>query len=288
MAKILITTTSFQDTPGKHHPILEKAGFEIERARGPLPEAEMLKLVGGFDAILCGDDAFTRPVLQKCLPRMKVLAKYGIGVDKIDLAAATDLKIPVTFCPGVNHVTVAEHTFGLMLAMTKNIPAQNEIVRGGGWKRSTGRELAGKTLGILGLGRIGKEVAKRARAFGMKLVAFDLYWDESFAKEHGVELLPCRDRAQDRLQQSVVAAGEVGQDVLVRPAFYFAGSLPYAGRGRPGKRKHLSPALGEHGGHGLHPRREGPCRHLTPPAPYASAPGAPGHAARAGAGTRPG
>src|ERR1043166_10245542 len=106
--RILITTTSFQDTPGKHHEILANSGFEIERARGPLPVAEMLKLVGAFDAILCGDDAFTRPVLHKCLPRLKVLSKYGLGVDKVDLQAATELRIPVTFCPGVNHVTVGE------------------------------------------------------------------------------------------------------------------------------------------------------------------------------------
>src|SRR5205823_5274221 len=110
--RILITTTSFQDTPGRHHDLLPADQFEIDRARGPLPEAEILNLVGGHDAIICGDDAFTRTVLQKCLPRLKVLSKYGIGVDKIDLASATDLKIPVTFCPGVNHVTVAEHTFG--------------------------------------------------------------------------------------------------------------------------------------------------------------------------------
>lgn len=185
--KILVTTTSFQDTPGRHHGILENAGYEIDRARGPLPEAEILNLVGGLDGIICGDDAFTRAVLEKCLPRLKVLSKYGIGTDKIDLPAATDLKIPVTFCPGVNHVTVAEHTFGLLLSLTRQIPAQDAMVKSGGWKRSTGRELDGKTFGILGLGRIGKEVAKRAAAFGMTICAFDLYWDEAFAKQHGVE-----------------------------------------------------------------------------------------------------
>jgi D-3-phosphoglycerate dehydrogenase len=185
--RILITTTSFQDTPGRHHEILPADQFEIERARGPLPEAEILKLAGSHDAIICGDDAFTRPVLQKCLPRLRVLSKYGIGLDKIDLQAATDLKIPVTFCPGVNHVTVAEHTFGLLLALTRLIPHQDAIVKKGGWERLTGRELAGKTMGILGLGRIGKEVAKRALAFEMKVCAFDLAWDEAFTKQHPVE-----------------------------------------------------------------------------------------------------
>jgi D-3-phosphoglycerate dehydrogenase len=185
--RVLITTTSFQDTPGRHHDLLDPERFEIERARGPLPEPEILKLVCSHDAIICGDDAFTRPVLQKALPRLKVLAKYGIGVDKIDLQAATDLRIPVTYCPGVNHVTVAEHTFGLLLSLTRLIPQQDAVVKRGEWKRSTGRELAGKTMGILGLGRIGKEVAKRAAAFEMKVVAFDVYWDEAFAKQWGIE-----------------------------------------------------------------------------------------------------
>jgi D-3-phosphoglycerate dehydrogenase len=188
--RILITTTSFQDTPGRHHDLLTPDAFEIERARGPLPEAEILKLVGSHDAILCGDDAFTRPVLQKALPRLKVLSKYGIGVDKIDLAGATELKIPVTYCPGVNHVTVAEHTFGLLLSLTRLIPQQDAVVKRGEWKRSTGRELAGKTMGILGLGRIGKEVAKRAAAFDMKVCAFDVTWDDAFAAQWKIERLP--------------------------------------------------------------------------------------------------
>ena len=188
--RILITTTSFQDTPGRHHDLLPADQFEIERARGPLPEAEILRLVGSHDAIICGDDAFTKQVLQKCLPQIRVLSKYGIGVDKIDIPAATELKIPVTFCPGVNHVTVAEHTFGLLLSLTRLIPPQDALIKKGEWKRSTGRELAGKTMGILGLGRIGKEVAKRARAFDMNVCAFDLYWDEAFAKQYGVERKP--------------------------------------------------------------------------------------------------
>jgi D-3-phosphoglycerate dehydrogenase / 2-oxoglutarate reductase len=185
--RILLTTTSFQDTPGPHHDLLAQTGFEITRERGPLPESRMLELAGDFDAFLCGDDAITRAVMEKSLPRLKVVAKYGIGLDKVDVAAATDLKIPVTFCPGVNHTTVAEHTFGLLLAIYRDIVEQATTVRAGQWKRLTGYELMGKTIGIAGLGRIGKEVAIRARAFGMNVLGFDLYWDEEFAKTHGVE-----------------------------------------------------------------------------------------------------
>ena len=184
--KILLTTTSFQDTPGSHHDLLASRGYEIVRERGPLSEERMLELAGGFDAILCGDDAITRAVLEKSLPRLKVLAKYGIGLDKIDLASATELKIPVTFCPGVNHTTVAEHTFALLLALCRNLVDEANFVRGGQWKRITGYELHGKTIGIVGLGRIGKEVAKRARAFGMTVLGYGNHWDEAFASEHAV------------------------------------------------------------------------------------------------------
>lgn len=195
MTKILVTTTSFQDTPGEHHTLLESQGFDLTYERGPLPESRMLELVSGYEGILCGDDAFTRKVLEKCRPTLRVLSKYGIGLDKIDLQAATDFRIPVTYCPGVNHTTVAEHTFGLILAHYRQIPQQNALVHQGQWKRMTGRELMGKTLGILGLGRIGKEVAKRARAFEMRLVAYDPYWDEAFAIHHSIERKKSIDEA---------------------------------------------------------------------------------------------
>ncbi len=185
--KILLTTTSYQDTPGEHHDLLASTGAEIVRERGPLPEARMLELAGEFDAFLCGDDEITRAVIDKSLPRLKVIAKYGIGVDKIDVAYATEKRIPVSFCPGVNHTTVAEHVFTLLLALNKNLLEQANASARGEWKRMTGTEIMGKTIGIVGLGRIGREVAIRARAFGMKCLGYDIYWPEDFAAEHGVE-----------------------------------------------------------------------------------------------------
>jgi D-3-phosphoglycerate dehydrogenase len=186
MTRVLLTTTSFQDTPGAHHKLLESAGYEIVCERGPLSEARMLELAGGFDAFLCGDDAITKAVIDKSLPRLKIISKYGIGVDKIDVKYATEKKIPVLFTPGVNHTTVAEHTFLLLLALEQNFLYGVDASRKGEWKRKTGHEVLGKTIGIIGLGRIGKEVVIRARAFGMETIAFDLYWDEAFAKQHGV------------------------------------------------------------------------------------------------------
>lgn len=188
--RILLTTTSYQDTPGPHHKLLETQGFEIVRERGPLPESAMLALAGDFDAFLCGDDAITQAVIEKSAPRLKVISKYGIGLDKIDVAYATSQKLPVLNTPGVNHTTVAEHTFGLLLSLTKKIQENAVDVKAGnwvaGWKKPVGHEILGSTMGIIGLGRIGKEVAIRAKAFGMPVIAYDPYFDEAFAADHGV------------------------------------------------------------------------------------------------------
>lgn len=187
--RVLVTTTSFQDTPGQHHDLLAAEGYEFVTARGPLTEEATLDLVGDVDGIICGDDMFTRKVLEKCLPRLRVLSKYGIGLDKVDVKSATELGIPVCFTPGVNHTTVAEHVFGLILCLIRQIGEQNAIIKDGGWKRMTGHEMWNKTMGVLGMGRIGKETLKRARAFGMKAIAYDVYWDDMndyFAAEYGV------------------------------------------------------------------------------------------------------
>ena len=186
MTRVLLTTTSFQDTPGIHHEMLAAANFEIVRERGPLSEARMLELAGQFDAYLCGDDALTRAVIQKSLPRLKVISKYGIGLDKIDVKAATDLKVPVLFTPGVNHTTVAEHTFCLMLAAVRNLVVEANHTAAGRWTPITGNEVCGKTLAIVGFGRIGKEVAIRAKAFGLKVIGYGNYWDEDFARWHDI------------------------------------------------------------------------------------------------------
>src|SRR5437764_2564749 len=191
--KILLTTTSYQDTPGQHHDILAKSGFEVVRARGPLTDAQTLDLItsnNGFDGLLNGDDHITAKVIDAAMAAktpLRVIAKYGIGLDSIDVKYATSKKIPVLYTPGVNHTTVAEHTFGLIIALAKHFWPHLRSVKGGGWKRITGSELAGKTIAIMGMGRVGKEVAKRARAFEMVVRGYDVYWDEGFAKACTVE-----------------------------------------------------------------------------------------------------
>ncbi len=212
--RILLTTTSYQDTPGKHHDILKASGFDVVRARGPLPESEMLKLIEGegFDGLLNGDDLITAKVIDAGLAArrpLKVIAKYGIGLDSIDVKYATSKKLPVLFTPGVNHTTVAEHTFGLMIALSKHFWPHLRSTKKGEWKRITGTELFGKTIAILGMGRIGKEVAKRARAFDMNVRGYDLYWDEGFAKACTVDRCTT---AEDAIREADVVSLHMSLD----------------------------------------------------------------------------
>jgi D-3-phosphoglycerate dehydrogenase len=183
--RVLLTTTSFQDTPGLHHRKLEDAGWEIVKVRGPLDEPALIESLDGIDACICGDDAFSRKAIESA-PRLRCISKYGIGLDRIDLAACTDAGIPVLYTPGVNHVTVAEHVFLLILALHRKLIEHAASTRAGEWKRLTGSELNGKSLGIIGLGRIGSSVARLGQAFGMRLFGHGQHWDEDFARSVGL------------------------------------------------------------------------------------------------------
>jgi len=183
--RILLTTCTYQDTPGDHHEMLEKTGWEVVRERGPLTEERMLELAGEFDGFLCGDDLISEAVIDKSLPRLKVISKYGIGVDKIATDYAAEKNVPVLFTPGVNHTTVAEHTFALILAQMRNLVEAVSRTADGEWFRPTGTELWKKKIGIVGLGRIGIEVARRARGFQMEVHGFGNYWPDE-AEEFGI------------------------------------------------------------------------------------------------------
>tara|TARA_R110000868_G_scaffold383578_12_gene650762 strand:- start:13917 stop:14858 length:942 start_codon:yes stop_codon:yes gene_type:complete len=183
--KVLLTSTSFQDTPGKHQELLKNQNYEVDFLRGPLTEDELLPIVGNYDAIICGDDEYTEKVLNIAKQgRLKYLSKYGVGLDKIDTEYAKKINIPVTNCPGVNQVSVAEHVLALLFAYEKNVHLQYNSTQKGSWKRLIGNEIQGQTIGIVGLGAVGKELAKKASALGMKVIGFDLYKDEAFFKEY--------------------------------------------------------------------------------------------------------
>jgi len=183
--KILVTTTSFQDSPGEHHDLLKRQNWEIDFLRGPLKKEEILVVVDQYDGILCGDDEYDKEVIKKGLKgRLKILSKYGVGLDKIDIEAAQEFGIKVTNCPGINQVSVAEHVIALLFSFEKNIPSQFNSVKRGRWDRKVGHEIRGKKLGVIGLGAIGKELAILAKNIGLEVSFFDINKATEFTKKH--------------------------------------------------------------------------------------------------------
>lgn len=183
--KILLTSTSFMDTPGPHHDKLSELGFEVDRMRGPLSDNDLLPVISQYDGMICGDDELNEKVLTVGVQgNLKFLSKYGIGLDKIDLKVADKLGILIANTPGVNHVTVAEHTFTHILAFYRNYFLEISNTKTGKWTRMTGHEIYGKTLAIFGLGRIGREVAIRAKAFGLRVKVYDPYPDMNFIRSN--------------------------------------------------------------------------------------------------------
>ena len=182
--KILLTTTSFQDTPGKHHDLLNSQNWDIDYLRGPVDESVLLPIIHKYDGVICGDDEYTREVIKVGKEgKLKVLSKYGVGLDRIDLLAAKEFGIKVTNVPGVNQVSVAEHVLALLFSFQKNIHLQYNSVQNKSWKRLTGNEIEGSTIGIIGLGSVGKELAKKSLALGMSVYCFDIYKDEDFLSQ---------------------------------------------------------------------------------------------------------
>jgi D-3-phosphoglycerate dehydrogenase len=183
--KVLLTTTSFQDTPGVHQDLLYSQGFEVDTLRGPILEAELLPIIQNYDAVICGDDEYTEAVIKKGIKgKLKYLCKYGVGLDRIDLEAAKKYNVPVTNCPAVNQVSVSEHVLALLFTFERSIHLQYNSVQEGSWKRWVGNEIEGKTIGIIGLGAVGKELAKKSSALGMKVLGFDLNKDEDFLNKY--------------------------------------------------------------------------------------------------------
>jgi D-3-phosphoglycerate dehydrogenase len=142
------------------------------------------------DALIVRSAVQVTPAMLEHAPRLRVIGRAGVGVDNIDLEAATKRGIAVMNTPGANAVAVAEHTMAMMLAMARQLPRADTLTRAGKWEKKSlqGRELRGKVLGIVGLGRIGVEVARRARAFGMEIIAHDPFVSSGLARELQIKL----------------------------------------------------------------------------------------------------
>jgi phosphoglycerate dehydrogenase-like enzyme len=171
--------------------LLRQAGFEIvfPRVQRQLLEDELLEELRGVKAALAGSEPYTRRIIE-AHPQLRVIARAGVGYDAVDVPAATEHHVAVCITPGTNQDAVAEHTFALILACAKFMIPQHLGTQAGQWPRSATIPLRGRTLGIAGLGRIGKEVAVRGAAFKMRLLAYEPYPDHTFAKQYGVEFVP--------------------------------------------------------------------------------------------------
>jgi len=168
--------------------LLGEPGWEVVApAAGSLEAA-----LAGADALVVRSATRVTDALLERAPRLRVVGRAGVGVDNIDLDAATRRGVLVMNTPGGNAVSVAEHTLALLLALARSVPQLNAAIHAGRWEKTgaAGIELRGKTLGLLGLGRVGSEVARRARALEMRVLAHDPYISENVAEEAGVELVP--------------------------------------------------------------------------------------------------
>src|SRR5512137_1009716 len=139
-----------------------------------LGENELLTYAGQFDGTICGDDHYTLRVLEACAPRLKVISKWGTGIDSIDRQAAEQLGIQVRNTPNAFTLPVADTVLGYMLSFARRFPWMDKAVKSGHWEKVPGRTLSECTLGVVGLGKIGKAVVRRARAFGMTLLGNDI------------------------------------------------------------------------------------------------------------------
>jgi len=186
--KILVTPASFKQgaSPAVMDRLKKFADDIVFNTKGkPLTEDELIAALKGCDGCIAGLDPFSRKVIES-VDKLKVISRYGTGVDNVDVAAAGEKGITVCRTPGVNSQAVAELTFAFMICLARQVPMLDRKTREGHWVRSVGIELHKKTLGILGLGAVGKKTARIAAGFSMNVLACDPGIDIGYAKDNGI------------------------------------------------------------------------------------------------------
>lgn len=176
MPTVLVSAPYMIPVIDRYRPLLESYGIELVIApvEERLNEEELLALAGTFDGTLCGDDRYTERVLEACAPRLKVISKWGTGIDSIDQQACNRLGIMIGRTPNAFTLPVADTVFGYMLAFARRQPWMDRAMKSGVWDKLPGRSLSECTLGVVGVGNIGKAVIRRARAFGMHILGNDI------------------------------------------------------------------------------------------------------------------
>lgn len=186
MDKVLVTNVSFAKYSERAVKILEDYGLGIVRPKQPvISEDDLLGYLDDVVAIITGLEPVTAKVINSA-PRLRIIAKHGIGVDNIDLDAAKAKGVVVVNSPGTNREAVADLVFGLMLSLARRIPQSDSLVRAGEWPKVFGQSVWGKTLGIIGMGVIGKSAVQRAKGFNMKVMAYDKFWNAEYAAANGI------------------------------------------------------------------------------------------------------
>jgi D-3-phosphoglycerate dehydrogenase len=189
--RVLSTSPTFGHYVAEPVDYLKNRGYSVDLIpRGKkFSEEEMIRIMADYDAAIVGVEKMTAAVIQAA-KKLRIIAKHGAGVDNIDVEAATARGIVVTSAPGTNSDSVADLTLGLFLSLARRIPFADQSIRTGGWPRLVGFQLFKKVLGIIGLGDIGKRVAKRAAGFEMSVNAYDVVRDDAFARQWGITYLP--------------------------------------------------------------------------------------------------
>ena len=190
--KVLLTTPRFFAFESMIREHLAEHGCEVlehDAHDMQMKEETLLSLVPAATGLITALEPVTARVLAAA-PRLRVICATGVGYDHIDVEAASARGVAVCISAGSNHQAVAELTLGLMVALARQVAYGDRLLLGGGWERLVGPELWGKTLGIVGLGRVGKSVALLARAFGMRVVATDVVLDHTFGSTHAVDYVP--------------------------------------------------------------------------------------------------
>jgi D-3-phosphoglycerate dehydrogenase len=172
-------------------PVLESYGLEVivPKVEERMEEADLLKYAGQFDGAICGDDRYTARVIEACAPRLKVISKWGTGIDSLDAEACSRYGIKIGRTLNAFTTPVSDTVLGYMLAFARRQPWMDAAIKRGEWKKIAGFTLSEATLGIIGVGNIGKAVTRRARAFGMRVLGTDIAEiDHVFVSESGIEM----------------------------------------------------------------------------------------------------
>lgn len=194
MPTVLITPESMLRVQAPYVAILQKTGFDIRYpknshlARGLVSDEETIEEFRGIDAIVAGGENFS-PTVIAALPGLRVIARAGVGYDRVNVPAATKHRVALTITPTANHEAVAEHVFALMLASAKHVVRDDKNLRAGQWSRQLTQPLRGRTLGLLGLGRIGRSTALRGIGMGMQVIACETYPHQEFVQSNRIELV---------------------------------------------------------------------------------------------------